>query len=213
MRLLQSIMGKPPSERRKKSVNTVNNPSFAAPSTNPLLPAEIKEVQKFEKLVGKTQVEILRNEQRLYSGKKSSSMQRDKMQALINHSRKTLFKCQSVFPFDLFPDDLIIEPHQVNLKRKIFFYTSNLISIPITNISDVVVQTSPFFAAITIVDRSFVENSFTLSYLKRNDAKRARKIIQGLVIASKEDIDVGKIEPDVLASLAEKLGHMYEIRE
>lgn len=135
----------------------------------------------------------------------------EKLSNLTKQSRIVLFKCSSVFPFDFFPDEMSIEPTQVNLNKKIFFWTDRMTSVPIKNISDVIVQTGPFFASISVLDQFFKENSVEIMWLKKSDAQRARKIIQGLIVAVKENIDIARIEPRKLVKQAEELGEMQAI--
>jgi hypothetical protein len=139
---------------------------------------------------------------------KKTKEEEEKLENLSRNSQQVLYKCRSVFPFDLFPDELSVEPTQINVKRKTFFFTNRLISVPIKNISDVIVQTAPFFASIKVVDQFFTENSFEIDYLKKGEACRARKIIQGLIIASKEGVDVSRIQPEMLVQKTARLGHM-----
>ncbi len=48
-------------------------------------------------------------------------------------------------------------------------------------------------------------------WLKKSDAQRARKIIQGLIVAVKENIDIARIEPRKLVKQVEELGEMQAI--
>jgi hypothetical protein len=144
---------------------------------------------------------------------KKSITEERKLDNLITNSHKVLFKCSAVFPFDLFPDELSIESTQVNVKRKVFFLTAQSSSVPVKNISDVILSTSIFFSSIRVVDQYFAQNSIDVSFLKKDDALKVKKIIQGLVIAVKEDVDPSRITPNHLVNRAEKLGEMQAIDE
>lgn len=144
---------------------------------------------------------------------KVSFEQELKLKKLTNKSQHILYKCKSVFPFDLFPDEISIEPSQVNISVRTFFYTNHLLTIPVKNISDIHLQTTPFFASLKFIDRTFVENSFEIDYLKIHDAERVRKIVQGLIIASAEKIDVDKIDTQTLKEQAEQLGNMHQMED
>jgi hypothetical protein len=187
----------------KKSPRIVKRPASTA------LPNDHTFGIKEETLPPKEQ-KIVREELEKEEVKKTKE-EEEKLENLSKNSQKVLYKCTSVFPFDLFPDEISIEPTQINVKRKTFFFTSRLISVPIKNISDVIVQTAPLFASIKVVDQFFEENSFQIDYLKKDEAVQARKIIQGLIIASKEGVDVSRIQPDMLIKKTAKLGHMRAI--
>lgn len=134
-----------------------------------------------------------------------------KLDTLINHSHKPLFTMSAVFPFDLFPDQLTIEVTQVNIIMKEFFWTERIVTIPIKNISDVLVDTSIFFSTIKIVDVYFSRNEVSLSFLKNNDAKKARRIIQGLVTANKEGIDLAHLSEEEILDKIEEIGKIYSL--
>lgn len=136
---------------------------------------------------------------------------KDKLDKLILNSQKTLFTISSVFPFDLFPDQMSIEPTQINVSKKSFFATYHVQSIPLKNVADVFLQTSLFFATLKIIDSSYIENSVKVEYLPKDKACRARRIIMGLVIAMKEDVDLARLPVQDLALKAEQLGDAREV--
>lgn len=133
------------------------------------------------------------------------------LEDLVASTRRAIFKTRAVFPFDLFPDQLSIEPTQVNFSKKSFFLTYHLQSIPIKNVADVFLQTSIFFASLRVVDSSYIENSIEIDYLPKDHASKARRIIQGLVIATKNGVDTSKVKISELAQKAEKIGEAQSI--
>ena len=188
----------------KKKVSRVimpNIPPFHTPS--PLKSGELSRVST--KVMNDVKNEIAKEDTR------QTIEQETKLRSLTKKSHHILFKCRSVFPFDLFPDEISIEPSQINISVKTFFFTSHLLTIPIKNIADVHLQTTPFFASLKFIDRTFVENSFEINFLIIHDAERVRKIVQGLIIASAEDINVDKIDTDTLKEQVEQLGNMHQI--
>ena len=141
----------------------------------------------------------------------SVSQIRQKLEDFIEHSNVALFKAKAVFPFDFFPNEISIDANQVNIVFKEFFWTERVHSIAIENIMDIYIDLGPFFATIHIVDAGFVDNVVTVKYLTRKSATKARRIIQGLMIAKKEDIDVSSLEHNELVKRLEKLGGTKEI--
>lgn len=129
-----------------------------------------------------------------------------RFKTLVNSSEKELYRAKAVFPFDFFPDEISVESTQVNLIDKQFFYTETVHSLPIKNITDVILDMSPFFGSLTLVDISYVQNTISISHLKKSEAKRARRIIQGLMILSKENIDLSRYNSRDLLSKVEELG-------
>ncbi len=122
---------------------------------------------------------------------------------LVRESARILFQAKSIFPFDLFPDEISIDPIKVNIVSHEFFASARVHCIYIKNISDVFVDCSPFFASLKIIDQGFTENEEIVTTLSKDNAMKARRIIQGLVVAHKQGVDVTRLEQDT--DLVEKL--------
>lgn len=129
-----------------------------------------------------------------------------KLDDLVRHSEKKLFECKGVFPFDLFPDTLTIEMNQVHVSSKAFFKSKRIHSVALRDISDVFVETSPFYATLKLIDRNFIENQISIPFLKKAEAIKAQRIIQGLVVAEREGVDVTKVHDAELVEKLEALG-------
>lgn len=139
--------------------------------------------------------------------------QRQKIRNLVENSRTVLFKCKAVFPFDLFPDEITIEPTQVNVSKRYFFLSARSNSIPIKNLADAIIHTAPFFASLTLIDQNFAENSVTVSYLSKKDAEIARRIVQGLIVMSKEGVDLSTVDVATLRKEVVNIGQMQAIKQ
>jgi hypothetical protein len=129
-----------------------------------------------------------------------------KLDALVKKATKPLLQLKTVWPFDFFPSTLTIDINQVNVIHGQFFMSDRRYSISIDTILDVLVDTSPFFASLRIVDAGFKHNDIELKYLKRADAMRARRLIQGLVIASKQKLDLLTLPNEELLPKLEEIG-------
>lgn len=141
---------------------------------------------------------------------RQTEVNEEKFKDLLKKSEKCLLVISAVFPFDPFPDEVTIDINQVNIIHRIFFYSERRHSIPIQNIKDVFVEASPFFSTLRIVDTGFVEASIDVKFLKKNDAMRARRIIQGLVLAAKEGIDLTLLKEKKMLEKIEELGKIRE---
>src|SRR5579859_2932045 len=124
---------------------------------------------------------------------KSSSGEKE---FFLHRTKRILVRISSVFPFDFFPSTVEIEDNKVTVTHRQFFACSQIFSIDMHDISNIFVETAPFFATLKIITRSFVENNIKIPWLKRSDALHARNIIEGLRIFSQEKIDTSKYELD-----------------
>ncbi|MBI3954649.1 hypothetical protein HY333_01255 [Candidatus Collierbacteria bacterium] len=130
-----------------------------------------------------------------------------KFESIANRSATELYRLSTVFPFDFFPDTIIIDLAKVSLVTRVFFFTERIHSVFIQDILDVFIETSLFFATLNIVDQGFVENLITIRYLKKDQAIKARRIIQGLVVARKQGIELSALIPTSdLVSKLENIG-------
>lgn len=129
-----------------------------------------------------------------------------KLEDLAEKSNEVLLKVSTVFPFTFFVNDIIVDPYKVNVVFREFFYSEHIHSIMVKDILDVVVETSLFFATVKIVDQGYTENSVNIEYLKKADALKLRKLIQGLVIAHRQAVDLSILHPSRIKDKAEELG-------
>ncbi len=129
-----------------------------------------------------------------------------KLNDLVEGSQKPLLQIRTVIPLNPFPDEIIIDINKVTIIFRYFFFSRQIHSVFIKDVSDVVVETGMLFSTLKIVDVGFTENSIDINYLSTRGAIKARKIIQGLVVAQKNGIDPAKYQFSDLAEQLEQLG-------
>lgn len=134
-----------------------------------------------------------------------------KLEELVEHSQKPLLKIKTVIPLNPFPTEVVVDINKVNIVLKEFFASENVHGVLIKDISDVVVECNPIFATLKIIDIGFTDNSIDVEYLRKKDAIKARKVIQGLVIAHKYGVDLSKIDDENLCDKVEELGSVNSI--
>lgn len=129
-----------------------------------------------------------------------------KLDDMVKMCEKPLLKVKTVFPFVLFTDEVIVDINKVSVIYRNFFFSKQIHSVLIKDVSDVVVETSLLFATLKIVDVGYTDNSIDINYLKRSDGTKARKVIQGLVMAQKHNVDLTKVDHGDLLGKLESLG-------
>lgn len=134
-----------------------------------------------------------------------------KVETLLEESQKVLFRASSVFPFDFFPDVITIDECKVNIVAREFFFSEDIHSIPIEMIKDIEIESGPLFATLKIVPDGYPGHTPEVHHLRKQDAIKARRIIQGLMVASKHDVDLGNINvsKSKLLSLIESIGSSH----
>jgi len=109
------------------------------------------------------------------------------------------------FPFDLFPDTLNIEEGRVTIITRDFFSSSHVHSVDIKDISNIFINTAPFYAQLVVVSKTFAENEMTITNLRKSEAVLARRIIEGLRIFDTKQIDTSSYSKDELLAKLEQL--------
>lgn len=104
------------------------------------------------------------------------------------------------FPIDLFPDTILVEEGKVIVVTRKFLLTSQVYSVDIKNISNVLINTAPLFAELVIVSNTFAKNEIRIKYLWKEQAVEIRKVIEGLRILEAEGVDTSIFSKDDLYS-------------
>lgn len=117
-----------------------------------------------------------------------------------------LYETRSVFPFDLFPDHVIVDKSKVSVIRKIFFLSEVIQSVPAKDILTVQMESSPFLARITIVGRMPQQAEIVINNLMVKDSTKLRKVIQGLAIAASESVQIDSLPKSQQLQTVEEIG-------
>ncbi|MBI4078958.1 MAG: hypothetical protein HY429_01530 [Candidatus Levybacteria bacterium] len=134
-----------------------------------------------------------------------------KLQALVARTEKVLLKISAVFPFDFFPDEIIIDENKVNLIIRQFFFSAHTHSIMIKMIKDVAIECSPLFATFKLVPDGYPGEPIVIKFLKKSEATKARSLILGLMLLLKEGLDPAKVPTEILKKDIEALGKINPI--
>ncbi|MDQ5900729.1 MAG: hypothetical protein QG600_307 [Patescibacteria group bacterium] len=129
-----------------------------------------------------------------------------KLDDLVAGSSRVILDIHSTFPFDFFPDDVILDETKVTIHSKYFFLTKEVRSVEYIDIFNVIVQQGVFFAKLELVDRFFAHQPIIINYLKKRDAMLARRLIQGMIIAQKHNVDIRGIPVDELLKKLDRIG-------
>jgi len=136
----------------------------------------------------------------------NSKSEAQKVYQLARKSTQVLFRAKTVFPFDFFPDILTINANKIDIVNTSFFFSHQTTSIPLPDIANVEIQTSPFFATLRIINIRYPMHPLVLRYLKKSDAVKAKNIIDGLLVAISQGTDITEIEPKQFLKELEKVG-------
>ncbi len=122
---------------------------------------------------------------------------------LIKKSNRCIISISTRFPWTLFPNTIEVEESRVTFIFRQFM-ASQSHSVDIKDISNVFIESSPFFATLQIVSRTFVENNITIGHLDAKKAARVQMIIEGLRTFAEHKIDTSNYEINELVAKIEE---------
>jgi hypothetical protein len=98
-----------------------------------------------------------------------------------------------------------IEESRITFITRDFFLSSQIHSIDIKDITNIFINTSPLFAQLVIISKTFKENEIRVSYLRKKEAIFARRIIEGLRTFESKQVDTSRYTKDELITKLEEL--------
>ncbi len=147
-----------------------------------------------------------KSKQTLSNSTRKNPSEEQKLKIAIKESSQVLADASSVFPFMLFPDQIIIDRHKLTIIFRKFFSASDTVSVPLEDVRNIQATMGPLFGSLTITSDHFINNTQTITYLLRKDVENIQKLVQGAVLAIKEDVDINNIDTKALKDLLCKLG-------
>lgn len=134
----------------------------------------------------------------------------DELIDIAEDSQEELVSATTVFPFTLFPHTITLDRQKLSIIHRNFFRVANIISVKITDVLNVESHVGPVFGTVRIHSRYFGNNAHEIRYLKRDDAIKIHKILQGYMIANEKEIDCSQVPKEDLIVLLNELGHPAE---
>jgi len=113
----------------------------------------------------------------------------EKIDKVVEDASAVLYRCSAVFPFDLWPNEIIIDAEKVSIIYHDFFFSESTYSVYLKDIDTMHIECGPFFATLKITHGGYQGNKISIEYLKKEDGKEARRILQGLIIAEKKGLE------------------------
>jgi len=117
-----------------------------------------------------------------------------------------VFSLKAVWPFDLFPNELIIEEKRIIIKEKQLPYFVTTTTIPLKDVLIFQVNNSLLFASVYI--KSF-NTEHKLSWLKNADACTAKEIVDGLKIKQNESLKMTEETNERKIQALQIMGSIY----
>ncbi len=145
---------------------------------------------------------------------KEEETKKNKLQELASKNDIVLMKAKTLFPFDFFPDTLIIDMTKVNIISKHFWATEQITNINLKDVVDVSAETALFMGNLVVTYVPNIEGMMgmieptvhRITLMKSKDALRAQRILKGILVARREGIEISKCTPEELMHVIERFG-------
>jgi len=98
----------------------------------------------------------------------------------------------------------VIEEERITVITRNFL-SSEIYSVDIRNIANVLINTTFFFSQLVIISKTFEENEIKIKNLRTSEAIFARRIIEGLRTLKNEKINTSAYSTDELISTLKEL--------
>ena len=163
-------------------LNNKNGGLVARALLPPLLTIDNLQVQKETQIV---------NEQKI--------LDKGLVAGLVKKSNRILYSISThKFPFDFFPDTLNIEEGRITVIIRNSFFSSDVHSVDVADISNIFINLTPFFAQLVIVSKTFAKNEIKIRNLFKDEAIFTRRLVEGLRIFAENQIDTSKYTKEEL---------------
>jgi len=125
---------------------------------------------------------------------------------LVKKSNRILLSiCTHQFPFDFFPSVLNVEEGRITVIVRHYFFSSQVHSVDVKDISNIFINLTPFFAQLVIVSKTFAKNEIRIENLWKKEAIFTRRLIEGLRIFEENQIDTSKYSKEELITKLKEL--------
>jgi hypothetical protein len=139
---------------------------------------------------------------------KQDSPRASKLDELIRRAGLIIFEAKTKFPYTLFPDKVTICPNRVTVSYGGPFFKNEL-PIMVESLTGAEVSQGFVFATLTI-ETFGVTKPEPIRYLKKNDARMARRYILALIECKKNSIDLNQMPVEMLRKKLKKIGRVYK---
>lgn len=143
----------------------------------------------------------------VYDAVKSNEEKR--LNESIDKVKNVLFATKTLFPFDLFPDDVVIDLERLSIRKHMFFKSEESLTYEISDIYGFTVEYGPVSSTIRLQFSRIRQSEVLIRHLSHTDAATMKELITGILKAKKEHIDLIKIDQHVLYDKIEELGKVY----
>jgi len=129
-----------------------------------------------------------------------------KLKELSERNTILIYRTQSVFPFRIFPCSVSLNRNKVTVQDYSFFQAKEVQTVLIKDIVSVTTDETMMLSTLTLLDKAPSASGITATHLRKEEARKMRRLIEGLMIVDREGVDITHIENSQLLNYLESLG-------
>ncbi|MBW7955353.1 hypothetical protein H3C66_01330 [Patescibacteria group bacterium] len=129
-----------------------------------------------------------------------------KLTQLETVSTRPLLVIQTVFPFRFFPCTISLDRQKLTISDTFFFFSKEVENYLAKDIVSVSTTEDLLFGSLSIVSGQRINKEVTITHLWKEDARRLRRMVEGMLIAAREGIDLMQISDQELIAKLEEIG-------
>lgn len=137
---------------------------------------------------------------------KSPQEKHEDLEQVVQESNEVLATFRGVFPFDIFPDEVIIDKQSITIIRHFFIGISQRVNSHFDDLVNSEVNLGPFFGSINVYSKYFTEGVERVNWLSRDGAQALHEILQGLLITRKEGVDLKDLSREEIIFKLRQIG-------
>lgn len=129
---------------------------------------------------------------------------KEKLEKIAQQS-KIVFRARSAFPFQLFPDEVIVETDKITVVHRTLLF-KKVHPVPLENMTSIAVTRGILFASVSFEITGFDENPGNITHLWPETAAKIKRYVVGLIQARKQNVDLSLISADEIRDYVEDIG-------
>lgn len=133
------------------------------------------------------------------------------LRELQRATHRVIYQVSALFPFDFFPDTIVVSETKVEFIYRYFFATEEVFPVNLHDILTVSISSNPFFSELSMQIVGYETNPRPIRFLPRYQATLAKNIITGLAIADREGIDLSQYSIEDIRRRAAEIGESQAI--
>lgn len=140
---------------------------------------------------------------------KDKSQTEKQLSRLASETKTVILRVSSVFPFQLFPDEIILDRTKVTIVRRFLFF-KRIFPILYEDIRTTRINRGLVFASIEIELSGYERNPNPVTHLWPEKAIKVENYIMGMLKTLKDGVDLTGIGKEELAKRIENVGESQE---